>query len=111
MSKWALLILVTAFFSSVSQILLNISNRKKYSSKIREYLNPYVISSYIILFLVLIANTYIMKFVELKIAHALAASTYVFTMILSSLIMHEKINFKKIIGNVIIVFGIIVFII
>lgn len=111
MNKYGFLIFLTAFASSVSQILLNLSNKRKYSSKIREYVNVYVISSYAILSLVLVANTYIMRFVDLKIAHALAASTYLFTMILSRIIMKEPITKSKIIGNLLIIAGITVFVI
>ncbi|MDE6209843.1 MAG: EamA family transporter [Lachnospiraceae bacterium] len=110
MNKYGFLIFLTAFASSISQILLNLSNRKKYNSKIREYLNIYVISSYGILALVLIANTYIMRFVDLKIAHALAASTYLFTMVLSRIIMKEPITKNKVIGNILIITGIIIFV-
>lgn len=111
MNKYGFLIFLTAFASSVSQILLNLSNKKKYTSKIREYVNVYVISSYAILSLVLVANTYIMRFVDLKIAHALAASTYLFTMILSRIIMKEPLTKTKIIGNLLIIAGITVFVI
>ncbi|NLG04493.1 MAG: EamA family transporter [Clostridia bacterium] len=110
MNSYAFLIFLTAFASAASQILLNLSNRRTYPNKIREYVNVYVISSYAILTLVLIANTYIMKFVDLKIAHALAASTYLFTMILSRIIMKEKITRKKVIGNILIIVGIFVFV-
>ena len=110
MNSYGYLIFLTAFASSVSQILLNISNKKKYTSKSREYLNVYVISSYAILTLVLLANTYIMKFVDLKIAHALAASTYFFTMLLSRIIMKEPITKSKVIGNILIITGIVVFV-
>lgn len=111
MNKYGFLIFLTAFASSVSQILLNLSNKREYKSKIREYVNVYVISSYAILSLVLVANTYIMRFVDLKIAHALAASTYLFTMILSRIIMKEPITKSKIIGNLLIIAGITVFVI
>ena len=110
MNNYAWLVFITAFASAVSQILLNISNRKKYPSRIREYLNIYVVSSYAILFLTLVANIYIMRFVDLKIAHALASSTYLFTMILSRIILGEKITRNKIIGNILIIIGMFVFV-
>lgn len=105
-------IIITAFASAVSQILLNISNNKirKSHNIIFEYLNIYVMSSYFILLCVLIANIYIMQYVQLKIAHALAASTYVFVLILSKLILKERITKKKAIGNIIIIIGIVIFV-
>lgn len=51
-----------------------------------------------------------MKFIDLKIAHALAASTYFFTMLLSRIIMKEPITKSKVIGNILIIAGIVVFV-
>lgn len=103
-------VVMTAFMSAVSQILLNVSARKKYDSKIREYLNVYVIASYFILFVTLAINVYLLRFMGLQEENAVAASTYVFVLILSRVILKEKITLKKVIGNVLIVVGILVFI-
>ncbi len=103
-------IIGTALASAISQILLNVSAKKKYSKKVFEYLNPWVISSYAILALTLVANVYIMRFIPLKIAHVLAASTYIFVAILSRLVFKEKISLKNILGLFILCVGIVVFI-
>lgn len=100
----------TAFLSALSQILLNVSAKKKYDSKIKEYLNPYVISSYGILFLVLVINIYLLKFMGLQEENAVAASTYIFVLILSKIVLGEQITKKKLIGNLIIIAGIWIFI-
>lgn len=100
----------TAFASAVSQILLNISATKKYESRIREYLNPWVISSYIILGIVLVINVYLLSFMNLKEENAIASSTYVFVLILSRIILKEKINRNKVVGNSLIIIGIMIFI-
>ena len=110
MIKFYLLLIITAFMSALSQILLNISAKKEYKSKLREYLNAYVISAYAILGITLILNVFIMRYVELKEAHAIAALTYVFAMILSRIMLKEKITAKKIIGNILIIVGIVVFV-
>ena len=110
MNSYSFLILITAFGSAVSQILLNLSNRKEHKGRIFEYLNLYVIGSYGILAIVLVANAYIMQFVQLKIAHALAATTYFFVMILSRIILKEKITKNKLIGNLLILLGITIFV-
>lgn len=103
-------VIITAFASAVSQILLNISASKKYENRIREYVNPWVISSYMILVAVLVTNVYLLGFMNLKEENAIASSTYVFVLILSRVILKEKITWKKIVGNVLIVAGIIIFI-
>lgn len=110
MNKYYFYILCTAFASAVSQILLNISSRKKYSKKIYEYLNPWVISSYVILAFTLLANIYIMRFIPLKIAHALAAATYIFVAILSRIVLKEKISIKNVIGLIMLCLGIVIFV-
>lgn len=103
-------VVATAFASAVSQILLNVSAEKKYENKIREYLNPWVISSYAILAIVLVTNIYLLGFMNLKEENAIASSTYVFVLILSRVILKEKITVKKVIGNVLIIIGILIFI-
>ena len=110
MNSYSFLILITAFGSAVWQMLLNLSNRKERKGRIFEYLNLYVIGSYGILAIVLVANAYIMQFVQLKIAHALAATTYFFVMILSRIILKEKITKNKLIGNLLILLGITIFV-
>ena len=45
------ILILSVFIASVSQILLKISANKTYSSRIREYLNVYVIFGYGLLFL------------------------------------------------------------
>lgn len=103
-------VVITAFMSAVSQILLNVSARKKYSSRIREYFNVYVIVSYGILFCTLAINVYLLRFMGLQEENAVAASTYVFVLLLSRIILKEKITIKKILGNILIVIGILIFI-
>lgn len=100
----------TAFASALSQILLNISAKKTYNSKIREYLNKWVISSYMILAIVLVINVYLLKFMNLKEENAVASSTYVFVLILSKIFLKEEITWKKLLGNILIVIGILIFI-
>lgn len=109
MNKYYIGVIVTAFLSAVSQLMLNISAKKKYKGKIFEYLNPWVIGSYVILGLVLVANIYLMRFIPLKEAHVLAASTYVFLLILSRIVLKEKITRKKFIGVLTIMAGIVIF--
>lgn len=110
LNEYYLIIVGTAFASAVSQILLNYSNKKTYKKWIFEYLNPYVISSYLILFVVLALNVYTMRFVGLKEAHVIAASTYVFVLILGRIFLKEKITKNKTIGILLITLGILVFI-
>ena len=46
---YSLFILFGTFISAISQVMLKKAAMKTYPSKIREYLNPLVISAYLIL--------------------------------------------------------------
>ena len=110
MNRYYLLIVLTALASAVSEILLDYSSKKEYSKRIFEYLNPFVILSYVILLLVLAVNVYAMKFVGLKEAHAIGAFTYVFVLFLGKIFLKEKITKNKVTGIIFITLGIVIFI-
>ena len=95
--------------SSFAQILLKISAGKTYPNKLREYLNPYVIISYIIYFGVTFCTMYAYKGIPLSFGPILAASEYIFVAILSRLILKEKIKKMKLAGLAVIVAGIVVY--
>ena len=97
------------FISAIAQIILKKSSGRKYESKIREYLNPYVIISYAIFFGATFCTIYAYKGVPLSFGPILAASEYVFVAVLSKLFLKENINLKKFIGLSIIISGIIVY--
>ena len=97
------------FFSALSQILLKKSANKEHKSWIYEYLNWRVILAYFIFFSVLLVNTYAYTQVDMKYGAVIDAFTYVFVMILSWLILREKFTKWKLIGNLIIVVGVIIY--
>lgn len=106
---FTLIYIAGIFISAVAQILLKKSAGKKYKSKIKEYLNPYVIISYAIFFGATFCTIYAYKGVPLSFGPILAASEYVFVAILSRIFLKENINLKKFIGLSIIIAGIIVY--
>ena len=97
------------FFSAISQILLKQSANIQYSNPLREYLNWRVILSYFIFFAVLLVNTYAYTQVDMKYGAVIDTCTYVFVMILSGVILHESFTKWKLIGNLIIIAGVIVY--
>ena len=60
------ILILSVFIASVSQILLKISANKTYSSRIREYLNVYVIFGYGLLFLSTLLTMIALKRVPLS---------------------------------------------
>ena len=96
------------FFTAVSQILLKQSSNIKYENKIREYLNFRVILSYGMFFLILLLNTWCYTKVEMRYGPVIDTAAYVFVLLLSRLILKEKITKGKILGNLIIITGILI---
>ena len=97
------------FFTAVSQILLKQSSNIKYENKIREYLNFRVILSYGIFFLILLLNTWCYTKVEMRYGPVIDTAAYVFVLLLSRLILKEKFTKGKILGNLIIITGILIY--
>ena len=106
---FSLIYLSGVFISAIAQIILKKSAGKEYESKIREYLNPYVIIAYAIFFGATFCTIYAYKGVPLSFGPILAASEYVFVAVLSKIFLKENINLKKFIGLSFIIAGIILY--
>ena len=87
--------IVNAFLSAFSQVLLKQSANKKYSSGLREFLNFHVITAYIIFAFVLVSNAFAYQGIAYKYGSVIGASSYVFLMVLSKLILKEKYSFYE----------------
>ena len=109
MNKYMMLMLICTVFSAVSQILLKQSANQKHESALKEYLNWRVIEAYLIFGSVLLANTYAYTQVDMKYGPVLDTFTYVFVLLFSWLILKEKITKGKLIGNLLIVAGVIIY--
>lgn len=104
-----LMMLGGTFFSAISQVLLKQSANKVYKNPIREYLNWRVITAYGIFFGVLLLNTYCFTKVDMRYGPVIDTAAYIFVLLFSWLILKEKITKRKIIGNLIIVLGILIY--
>ena len=104
-----LIMLAGTFVSSISQILLKQSANKEHSSWIKEYLNWRVVVAYLMFFGVLLLNNVCYTRVDLKYGAVIDSAAYVFVLILSHAILKEKISRGKLIGNLIIIAGIIIY--
>ena len=72
-------------------------------------LNPLVLSAYFILVISLLLTTLALRGVPYKYSAVVESLGYIFILILSVLILKEKISKRHILGNLIIIFGIIIF--
>jgi len=104
-----LLMVGGTFFTAISQVLLKQSANRTYSHPIFEYLNWRVVLAYFLFFGVLLLNTYAYTQVDMKYGPVLDTFAYVFVLLLSYFILKEKITKGKIIGNLIIIAGIIIY--
>ena len=74
--------LLSAFFSALSQLLLKLSAKVTHKNTIFEYLNFKVIAGYGLLMLTLLMNTWAYQGVEYKEGPVLNSTSYVFVMLL-----------------------------
>lgn len=95
--------------ASVSQLLLKKSAMKKYTSVIKEYLNPLVIGGYGILFLSMLLTIYAYSGMEYKNGPIIESFGNVIVLVLGYLFFQEKISFKKLVGIACIMAGMGVF--
>ncbi len=108
-SVGVILMIGAAFLAAVSQVLLKLSATKKYKHPIWEYANPLVVMGYGILFLTMGINIYAYKFVDYKYGPVLNSTSYIFILLLGAMLLKEKITKKKLLGNLLIIIGIIIY--
>ena len=107
--KYLLLFLFSVFIASFSQILLKKSANKNYANEWKEYLNKHVISAYFIFFLSTLLTIIAYKGIELKYGAIIGSVGYIFILLMSKILLGEKISRKKILGVLLIMFGIFIF--
>ncbi|MBD5544382.1 MAG: EamA family transporter [Lachnospiraceae bacterium] len=100
--------LVSVLIASISQVLLKKSAMKHYAYKFGDYLNPYVICAYGLLFFSMFLTVLAYRGVELKTGPVIEATSYIYVAILSAVFLKEKITNKKKLGLLIIIIGILV---
>ncbi len=100
---------VSAFITAASQILLKKSANKKYTNIIFEYLNPYVMISYMCYAGILVLNVVIYTRIDYRFGVVINSLPMVFIMILSKVVLKEHLTKKRIAGSLLLVLGIICF--
>ena len=93
------------FFSAISQILLKQSANIQYSNPLREYLNWRVILAYFLFFGIPLLNTWCYTKVDMRYGPVIDTAAYVFVLLLSKVILKEKITKRKIAGVILILIG------
>ena len=106
---YVLLFLLSVFVSSCSQIALKKSANRKHESKIKEIMNPLVLGAYVCFFGASLLTVLAYRGVDLSCGPVLETTSYIYIMILSAIFLHEKVSKRKVLGNIIIILGIIIY--
>lgn len=109
MTKYWIVLFLAVIVSSASQMLLKKGATKKYDNVIREYLNPWVISGYGLMVLSTLCVIFAYRGVAYKNGAIIESLGYLLIMFLSRIFFGEKITKKKLIGNLIILAGVLMF--
>lgn len=109
LAAYALVYLLGVFLASVSQVMLKKAAQKEYDSVVKEYLNPLVISAYVIFFITTLMTIYAYKVVPLSLGPILEATSYLYVTFFGVTIFKEKIGKKKALALAIIICGIITY--
>ena len=109
MNEYVAIAMLSGLFSAFAQVLLKKSSRIDYGSKIREYMNIYVISGYGITFLCMVMMIIAFKGLPLKYGAALESLVYMYIMVLWRIFLGEELTIKRVLGNLMIVCGVCIY--
>ena len=107
--KYSLIMLISVFCSSCSQIILKKAAAKEYKNRLAEYLNIRVITAYAIFFLSFGLTMLSLRHIPLSLAPILESSGYVFVAILSFFFLNECLGKKQLCAIALIILGITIF--
>lgn len=104
------LVILSVFVAACAQMLLKQGARRKYATFLRQYLNGWVISGYVIMGCTMILNIFCLsRGVMLKEVSIIESLSYLFVPILSLIFFKEKITLRKILAIALIMVGIAIF--
>ncbi len=107
MNSGVLIYLITPLVSAVSQLMLKKAADNPAYQGLKAYLNLPVILAYALFLGCMLLNVVALKTLDLTLAGVLEASGYLYVMVLSRLFLREKITARKLIGNALIIAGIV----
>jgi drug/metabolite transporter (DMT)-like permease len=102
-------IIASITLSAISQVLLKKSSADVKKSIIYEYLNVKVISAYFIYLVTALLVVYAYTGIEYRLGTILGTLSYLLFMLCGRIFFKEKITPRRIIGNCVIIAGVVVF--
>ena len=109
LNKYMAIWMISVFISSVAQVMLKIAANKTYEKRIREYLNPLVITAYGIFFVSTLLTLYALRYVPLTMSPIIESCSYIFVPVLGVFLLKEKISKRRLLGMAVMIAGILVF--
>lgn len=104
--RYAGLLLMGVFVSSISQVMLKKAALKHYQSRIQEYLNPLVVFAYVLFVGTTFLSIFAYKGIPLSMGPLLEATSYIYVTFFGITIFHEKMSKRKWISLLLILCGI-----
>lgn len=108
-SRFVIVMFLSVMAASVSQVLLKKSTLGKHDTVVGEYLNPYVISGYGLLFMSMLMTVYAYSGMDYKNGPVIESLGNVAVLVLGYFAFGEKISIRKLAGILCIMAGIVVF--
>lgn len=109
-NKYGMIMVAASFINAVSQILLKKSaDQTEGKTFIKKMLNLKVVVAYMIFIAVFLINLYAYQGVDFKYGGAVQSIGQVFVLVLSLVFCNEKITKNRMIGNFLIICGVLLF--
>ncbi len=109
LEKYIIVWIISVLISSVAQVMLKAEADKKHESRLKEYLNPMVITAYGIFFLSTFLTMYALKYVPLTYSPIIEPLSYIFVPVIGVLVLKEKISGRRLLGIAVMLVGIVIF--
>ena len=106
---YSLILLFGVFLSSVSQVMLKKASIKEYDTSLKMYLNPFVITAYIIFAGTTLLSVLAYRGIPLSLGPVIEATGYIFVSFWGVKLFGEKMTRKKIAAIILILVGIVLF--
>ncbi len=109
LEKYIIVWVISVLISSIAQVMLKAEANKEHESRIKEYLNPMVVTAYAIFFLSTFLTMYALKYVPLTYSPIIEPLSYIFVPVIGVLVLKEKLSARRVLGIVIMLAGIVIF--
>jgi small multidrug resistance pump len=109
MYEYWIFLIISILIASFSQILLKSSTLSQHKSLMYEYLNPKVVMGYSMMFISTILVIFAYKKIPYRSGPILESTEYIYVMLLSKWILHEKLTRYKVVGNLLILLGVFIY--